>query len=102
MCNFPAAAATTPARIALYGHGLFGDLTEVNGGLARTMAEQHDIAYCATNWYGMAEEQYVFYRSAAARIGLAEALERGGRVGIGLLPLDAPIAQLVERDGARR
>ena len=42
--------------MALYGHGLFGDLTEVNGRLARTMAEQHDIAYCATNWYGMAEE----------------------------------------------
>ena len=56
VCNLPAAAATTPARMALYGHGLFGDLTEVNGGLARTMAEQHDIAYCATNWYGMAEE----------------------------------------------
>jgi hypothetical protein len=56
VCNLPAAAATTPARMALYGHGLFGDLTEVNGSLARTMAEQHDIAYCATNWYGMAEE----------------------------------------------
>ena len=56
VCNLPAAAATTPARMALYGHGLFGDLTEVNGRLARTMAEQHDIAYCATNWYGMAEE----------------------------------------------
>jgi hypothetical protein len=56
VCNLPAAAATTPARMALYGHGLFGDLTEANGRLARTMAEQHDIAYCATNWYGMAEE----------------------------------------------
>ena len=56
VCNLPPAAAATPARMALYGHGLFGDLTEVNGGLARTMAEQHDIAYCATNWYGMAEE----------------------------------------------
>ncbi len=56
VCNLPAAAAATPARMALYGHGLFGDLTEVNGRLTRTMAEQHDIAYCATNWYGMAEE----------------------------------------------
>jgi hypothetical protein len=55
-CNLPAAAAVTPARMALYGHGLFGDLGEVNGRLTRTMAEQHDIAYCATNWYGMAEE----------------------------------------------
>src|SRR5262249_13119796 len=37
VCNLPPAAATTPARMALYGHGLFGDLTEANGGLARTM-----------------------------------------------------------------
>jgi len=55
-CNLPAAAAVTPARMALYGHGLFGDLGEVNGSLTRTMAEQHDIVYCATNWYGMSEE----------------------------------------------
>ena len=33
---------------------------------------------------------------------LAEALERGGGVDIGLLQLDAPIAQLLEQDGARR
>lgn len=56
LCNLPAAAAVTPARMALYGHGLFGDLTEVNGGLTRTMAEQHNVAYCATNWYGMSED----------------------------------------------
>src|SRR4029078_1230963 len=31
---------------------------------------------------------------------LAEALERGGGVDISLLQLDAPIAQLLERDGA--
>lgn len=55
-CNLPAAAAASPARMALYGHGLFGDLDEVNGSLTRTMAEQHDIAYCATDWYGMSEE----------------------------------------------
>ena len=34
------------------------------------------------------------------RVGLAEALERRRGVDIGLLQLDAPIAQLVERDGA--
>lgn len=56
VCNLPAAAAVTPARMALYGHGLFGERTEVNGRLTRTMAEQHDIAYCATDWYGMSED----------------------------------------------
>src|SRR4029078_1800523 len=33
---------------------------------------------------------------------LAEALERGGGVDISLLQLDAPIAELLERDGAAR
>lgn len=56
VCNLPPASAVTPARMAMYGHGLLGDLGEANGSLARTMAEQHDIVYCATNWYGMASE----------------------------------------------
>ena len=33
-------------------------------------------------------------------MGFAVAPQRGRRVGIGLLQLDAPIAQLVERNGA--
>ena len=42
--------------MAIYGHGLLGDLTEVNGDLTRKMSADHDIAYCATNWAGMAED----------------------------------------------
>ena len=38
--------------------------------------------------------------SARCGMGFAEALERGGGVDIGLLQLDAPIAELIERDGA--
>jgi hypothetical protein len=56
LCNLPPASATTPARMAIYGHGLLGDLTEANGDLTRKMAADNDIAYCATNWSGMAEE----------------------------------------------
>lgn len=56
LCNLPPASATTPARMAIYGHGLLGDLTEVNGDLTRKMSAQHNVAYCATNWYGMASE----------------------------------------------
>ena len=62
-CNLPAAARTKPARIALYGHGLLGDQGEVNGDLTQKMSADHDIAYCATDWYGM----------AAADIGTAAA-----------------------------
>ncbi len=55
-CNLPPAAVSNPARMALYGHGLLGDQGEVNGRLTRKMSADHNIAYCATDWYGMAEE----------------------------------------------
>ena len=55
-CDLPATDSTAPARLALYGHGLLGDLGEMSGSLTRRMAQDHNIVYCATNWYGMAEE----------------------------------------------
>lgn len=55
-CNLPPAAETEPARMALYGHGLLGSRGEVNGRLTRRMSADFNIAYCATDWYGMAEE----------------------------------------------
>jgi hypothetical protein len=56
VCNLPPAAASTPARMSLYGHGLLGSRTEVNGSLTRTMSAGYNIAYCATDWSGMAED----------------------------------------------
>jgi hypothetical protein len=55
-CNIPPAAAVTPARMSLYGHGLLGDQGEVNGSLVRPMSATYDVAYCAADWIGMAEE----------------------------------------------
>ena len=37
-----------------YGHGLFGGAGEVNSGPQKTMADEHDMLYCATDWTGMA------------------------------------------------
>jgi hypothetical protein len=56
LCNLPPKSQSVPARMALYGHGLLGDLTEANGDLTKKMGADNDIAYCATNWVGMAEE----------------------------------------------
>ena len=56
LCNLPPASASSPARMSMYGHGLLGDRGEVNGDLTRKMSANHNIAYCATDWYGMAEE----------------------------------------------
>jgi hypothetical protein len=55
-CNLPLSAVSGPARMSLYGHGLLGDQSEVNGSLVRSMSATYNIAYCATDWIGMAEE----------------------------------------------
>ncbi|HEV7732838.1 MAG TPA: hypothetical protein VGR62_11775 [Candidatus Binatia bacterium] len=55
-CNLPNSALTGPARMSLYGHGLLGDQGEVNGSLVRNMSATYNVAYCATDWIGMAEE----------------------------------------------
>lgn len=57
ICTIPAGAtADGPVRMSLYGHGLFGDASELNGDLAQPMAERYGIAYCGTDLIGMAEE----------------------------------------------
>ncbi len=55
-CNLPNSAIPGPARMSMYGHGLLGDQSEVNGSLVRPMAATYNVAYCATDWIGMAEE----------------------------------------------
>jgi hypothetical protein len=55
-CNLPQTPIPSPARMSLYGHGLLGDQSEVNGSLVRTMSATYNVAYCATDWIGMAEE----------------------------------------------
>jgi hypothetical protein len=63
-CMVPYAATTNgaapvhPARPSLYGHGLLGDEDEVGAGNVRDMANEHDFVLCATQWTGMAEEDY--------------------------------------------
>jgi hypothetical protein len=55
-CNLPQHDPPTPARMSLYGHGLLGDQGEVNGSLVRRMSATYNVAYCATDWIGMADE----------------------------------------------
>jgi hypothetical protein len=55
-CNLPNSTVAGPARMSLYGHGLLGDQGEVNGSLVHTMSATYNVAYCATDFIGMAEE----------------------------------------------
>jgi hypothetical protein len=56
ICNVGRTAyeSHTLMRPVEYGHGLFGGAGEVNSGPQKTMADQHDMLYCATDWTGMA------------------------------------------------
>ena len=54
-------APVKPARAALYGHGLFGEGPggEFRSGNVRAMQTEHNILFCATDWSGMATEDFV-------------------------------------------
>ncbi|HLB21976.1 MAG TPA: hypothetical protein VK605_07675 [Solirubrobacteraceae bacterium] len=57
-CIIPVAATTgagESARPSLYGHGLFGDASEVGSGPQRSLSQSHDIVQCATDEIGMSE-----------------------------------------------
>jgi hypothetical protein len=59
VCIIPRSAVdggVHPARPSLYGHGLFGTAAEVDAGNVKSMANEHDFVFCATDWIGMAEE----------------------------------------------
>jgi hypothetical protein len=55
-CIIPSSAtAAHPARISLYGHGLLGGHGEVTAGNVEAMATEHNVVFCATDWWGLAK-----------------------------------------------
>ncbi|MGH8560568.1 MAG: CocE/NonD family hydrolase, partial [Nevskiales bacterium] len=44
----------TPARPSLYGHGLLGDHGEINQDQLRRFGNDHNMMFCATDWFGFA------------------------------------------------
>jgi hypothetical protein len=65
-CNIPRSAVTDtgggvfdvdqPVRPSMYGHGLFGDYTEVHTTNVRQLGDDHGVLTCATDWTGMMED----------------------------------------------
>jgi hypothetical protein len=54
-CIVPSSAGSpTAARVSLYGHGLLGSHSEVEASNVRAMATEHNIVFCATDWWGLA------------------------------------------------
>jgi hypothetical protein len=64
-CVIPSSASpSNPARISLYGHGLLGSRTEVTAGNVEAMATEHNIVFCATDWWGLASGDTLYDASA--------------------------------------
>jgi hypothetical protein len=56
-CVIPGSATpANPARVSLYGHGLLGSHTEVTAANVEAMATEHNIVFCATDWWGLAHD----------------------------------------------
>jgi hypothetical protein len=54
-CIVPStASALAPARISLYGHGLLGSADEIQSAAEVSLATGHNIAICATDFWGLA------------------------------------------------
>ncbi len=70
-CIIPASAsAAAPARISLYGHGLLGSHSEVTDGWVQALAINHNMVFCATDWWGLADGDTGFDASAIANLSL--------------------------------
>jgi hypothetical protein len=70
-CIVPSTATPlTPARISLYGHGLLGSEDEVTSGAEESLAAGHNIVLCATDFWGLAENDTLNDAAALGNINL--------------------------------
>jgi hypothetical protein len=70
-CIIPSSASGAHrARISLYGHGLLGSHGEVEAGNVQAMATEHNVVFCATDWWGLAEGDTAFDASALQNLNL--------------------------------
>lgn len=82
-CNISNAtiAATTPAHLVEYGHGLLGSNDEISAGNVRNFANESNVVFCATNWAGMSEDDIGNAISALGNVSLfptvADRLQQG-------------------------
>ena len=74
-CIVPAGAtAATPARISLYGHGLLGSRSEVTDSWVQALAVQHDMVFCSTDFWGLADGDTLNDAAALGNLNLFPAV----------------------------
>jgi hypothetical protein len=70
-CIVPASASPShPARIALYGHGLLGSDDEATDSWVTALANRFNMVVCATNWWGLAEDDTALAGEAVTNLNL--------------------------------
>jgi hypothetical protein len=70
-CIIPTSAGNpTPARVSLYGHGLFDDLTDVEDPPVEALATGHNMVLCATDWWGLTNADEPFAGQVVANLNL--------------------------------
>jgi hypothetical protein len=74
-CIVPGAATgVAPARISLYGHGLLGSRAEVSDPWVEALATQHDMVFCGTDFWGLAQGDTLNDAAAAGNLNLFPAV----------------------------
>jgi hypothetical protein len=74
-CIVPSSASpTNPARISLYGHGLFGSRAEVTEPWVQALATHYNMAFCATDWWGLAAADEPFAVAVVENLSLFEVI----------------------------
>jgi hypothetical protein len=74
-CIIPSSASPgNPARLSLYGHGLFGSDAEVEATGVQMMATEHNTVFCATNWWGFAQGDIAADAAALKNLNLFSAV----------------------------
>jgi hypothetical protein len=72
-CIIPSSAGNPlPARLSLYGHGLLGSHTEVEASNVEAMAVEHNMVFCATDWWGLASGDTPFDAGASGNLSVFE------------------------------
>jgi hypothetical protein len=83
VCIVPRSVLTAgPARVALYGHGLLGEASQVAGGALQALASEQNIVMCATDWIGMASEDLPNAVSILANLSHFDSLADRGQQGM--------------------
>jgi hypothetical protein len=70
-CVIPSSASPShPARISLYGHGLLGSASEVEDSWVLDLVTKHNMAFCGTNWWGLADPDTPLAAEAVSNLSL--------------------------------